>query len=279
MSVSNVLKKSASDFCLKYACNFDFETFESNVEDFTFLRPNNGWIDVYKTTFKNMYMQALEFSSKVGNVTLDGETMLDDFEYTLIRPYVNEGEKEIKHNPYVGMDRVSRIAYLQLLTSQSPSNSVDLYAKKYKSGELSMKQIRSRLDSVSGQERYIELVEFSQALERVNQSRSMIWRAFHPFKNNAEKRVSAQMKQAFADRKRGDSECYSEALAEAYKIFDGHRMVIASLEERMLHAQEERNRMQKMSDAMRESMRQESFEGVKSRRVTPYKGTEGGFLL
>ena len=268
MSVSMALEKSAKNFCLKYACNFDFKTFESNVEDFTFLRPNNGWTDAYKTTFKKMYLQALESVARVGDVILDSETMLDDFEYTLIRPYVNEEDRDIKHTPYVGMDRVSRIAYLQQLTSQAPSNSVSLYAEKYKNGELSIKQIRSRLDGAGDRERYIELVGFSQALEAVNNSRSLIWRALHPFKNNAEKRFTAQMKQAFIDRQPGGTAFYREAIVAAYRSFGGRRMITASLEERMLHAQEEMDRMQKMSNVMRESVRAEGFDGVTSQNVT-----------
>jgi hypothetical protein len=51
MSVSRALEKSAKAFNTKYAYNFDFATFELRIEEFTFLRPNGGWIDVYKTMF------------------------------------------------------------------------------------------------------------------------------------------------------------------------------------------------------------------------------------
>lgn len=261
MSVSAVLEKSAKDFCLKYACNFDFNTFESSLEEFLFLSSDNGWHDVYKTVFERMYLQALESVARIGDVTLDSEAMLDDFEYTLIRPYVNEGTKEIKHTPYVGMDRVARLEYLQLLTSQSPSNSVDLYAKKYKNGELSIKEIRSKFEQGKGdREHYIELAGCVQALENVSKSRSLIWRVLHPFKNSAEKRSSAGIKRAFAEQTQGGEEFYTEATAAAYQTFGGHQKVNANLEQNMLRAREELSRKKKMDDAIRESIRVEGFE-------------------
>lgn len=275
MSVSTALEKSARDFCLKYACNFDFKTFESSVEEFTFLRPVDGWSDVYKTMFERMYMQALEPIAKVRCAELDGEAMLDDFEYTLIRPYVNEGKKEIKHNPYAGMDRVSRIEYLQQLTKRSPSNFVDLYTEKYKNGQLSIKQMRSKLENgVGNKEYYVEIAGCVQALETVNKSRSRIWRVFHPFKNSSEKRNSEQMKSAFIEHTHSSEEAYSEIAAAAYKTFDGHQIVNANLEQNMLHAREEMSRKQKMNEAIRESLHIEELkresEQERSPRVEPH---------
>ena len=269
MSVSAALEKSARDFCLKYDCSFDFETFESNVEEFTFLRPISGWNDVYKTIFEKMYMQSLESVAKASNAALDSEAMLDDFEYTLIRPYVNEREKEIDHKPYAGMDRVSRIEFLQMLSRQSPSNSVDLYAEKYKNGELSIKQIRSKLEFEKGnREHYIEIAGCVQALENVNKSHSPIWRVFHPFKNNAEKRSLAQIKRAFIEQTQGGEEFYNESASAAYEPFEVHQRVNATLEQNMMHAREEMNRKQKINDVMRESLHVEGFENVSESEIS-----------
>ena len=271
MSVSQALEKSSRDFCLKYACHFDFVTFESRVEEFTFLRPVGGWIDVYKITFDRLYKNTLEkVAVGILDDDLDPEAMLDDFEYTLIRPYVNEGEKEIKHKPYVGMDRISRLEYLERLTREAPSNPVELYAEKYKKGELSMKQMRSALalDGVK-QEHYTEIAGYVQALDNVNKSRSLVWRAFHPFKNSAEKRNSAQMKTALMEEIRGGEEVYRKTVAVAYDTFGGHLRVNAKLEQNMARAIEEMNRQQKMNDVMRESIHVEGFEKKPAREISP----------
>lgn len=270
MSVSAALEKSARDFCLKYDCKFDFAMFESRVEEFTFLRPVAGWVDVYKMMFERMYKQALASAAQGSSATLDGEEMIDDFEYTLIRPYVNEGNKDIKHKPYVGMDRISRLEYLAQLTREAPSNPVELYAEKYKNGELSMKQMRSAvaLDNAE-REHYMEIAGYVQALETVNKGRSLAWRLFHPLKNSAEKINLAWMRTALVEQTRGGEEFYREAAAAAYECFGGHQRVNANLEQSMVRAREEMNRKQKMNDVMRESLHVEGFEKESARELSP----------
>ena len=271
MAVSAALEKSARDFCLKYACSFDFATFESRVEEFTFLRPVGGWIDVYKATFDRLYKHTLEkVAAGTVDAHLDAEAMLDDFEYTLIRPYVNEGDKEIKHKPYVGMDRISRLEYLLRLTEDAPSNRFELYAEKYKSGELSLEPMRDKPElGKAGWERCVEIASYVQAVESVNQGRSSLWRALHPFKNNAEKRDPARMKKAFIEEIPGGEECYREAVAAARETFDGYQKVNATLEDHMIRAKEEMDRKQKLNDAMRESIRIEGFERESLRELSP----------
>lgn len=271
MSVSAALEKSARDFSLKYACDFDFTTFESRVEEFTFLRPVGGWLDVYKMTFEQLYRSTLE-KVAMGMIddNLDAEAMMDDFEYTLIKPYVNEGDKDIKHKPYVGMDRISRLEYLDQLTKSAPSNFVELYAEKYKKGELSVKQMRDVL-AYDGHERehYTEIAGYVQALENVNNSRSLVWRAFHPFKNSSEKRNSALLKRTFMEKAKDGEELYREISDEAKEPFDRYQKVNANLEHGMLLAREEMNRKQKMNDVMRESIRIEGFEKESVRELSP----------
>jgi hypothetical protein len=255
MPISAALEKSAKAFCSKYACSFDFNAFEATVEDFTFLRPVSGWIDAYKSVFEKLYMQAIAPITVSGDAHLDGEAMLDDFEYTLIRPYVNESSRELDHKPYLGMDRVSRIEYLQQLTKRSPSNFVDLCAEKYKDGRLSIKQMQSKLESeIDDGERYTEIVGCIRALETVNKSRSLLWRAFHPIKNEAEKRSSERMKRVFFDLTDDSEETYSEIVNIACKTFGGYEALSAKLEQNMMCAREEMSRKQKMNDAMRESL-------------------------
>ena len=254
MAVSRVLESSAKNFSTKYACNFDFATFEAKVEEFTFLRPNGGWIDVYKAMFDRVYKKALEKAAFGVVRNLDGEAMLDDFEYTLIRPYVTENSNEIKHRPYVGMDRMARLEYLDRLTKEAPSNSVDLYTEQYKKRERTLEQMKSVL-SLDGRQReqYVALAGYVEALEITNKGRTTVWRVLHPVTNHAEKRDAALMKTALAEELKGRDETYADLVKAAYATFDGHQRANENLAERMARAREESNRQQKMSDAIRES--------------------------
>ena len=271
MSVSTVLEKSARDFCLKYACDFDFTSFEALAEEFTFLRPVGGWAELYKTTFDKLYKSTLEKAS-VGLTycRLDAEAMLDDFEYTLIRPYINEGNKGIEHRPYAGMDRISRLEYLNRLTKEAPSNAVDLYAEKYKKGELSIKQIKSQAGlEGDARENCVALVGYAQALEAVNNSRSVVWRVFHPFKNNAEKRTSETIKKLLTEETRDGEEFYQKNVTAAYEPFDSLQKVKLGIEQNMIHAREEMSRSQRMKDVIRESIHIDDFERESSRELSP----------
>ena len=260
MSVSQALENSARNFSDKYACQFDFATFESRVEEFTFLRPNGGWIDVYKMVFERLYKLSLEKVAAGVMDNLDGEAMLDDFEYTLIRPYVNECDEDIKHKPYVGMDRMARLAFLDRLTREAPSNLVDLYIEKYKSGEITIGNMRNQVRLAFAFEKidraqFIEIAGYIQALEKANEGRSLMWRTLHPFRNNAEKRDAAFMKRALVDKAEDGEAFYNDAAAAACETFDGHTRVNANLAQSIIRAKEEMRRNQRMNDAIRESLR------------------------
>ena len=259
MSVSAALKKSAKDFCFKYSCKFDFETFESRVEEFTFLRPVGGWVDVYKTTFSRLYKNALEkVALGITDANFDAEAMLDDFEYTLIRPYVKENDPDIRHKPYAGMyDRVTRLLYIDKLTKEAPSNPVDLYAEKYKNGELPIRQMCHRGGAVmksanSERSHYAEIAGYAMALENINRTRSLVWRFFHPIKNSAEKRYAVRIKKMLVDRFNGGADEYENIASEAMKVFDGHKTVNANLKLRIERAREELECKIKMNKAIKD---------------------------
>jgi hypothetical protein len=222
-------------------------------------------------TFEELYKNVLE-KTAVGTAgdDLDPEAMLDDFEYTLIRPYANEGEKEIKHKPYIGMDRISRLEYLTRLTKETPSNYVEMYTEKYKNGELSIEQMKSDflLDGAE-QKRYIKLAGCIQALENVNNSRPLVWRAMHVFKHNEEKTNSALMKKEFIEKARGGEEFYRKAAAAANECFESRRIINERLEQSMIYAREELNRQEKLNNAIREAIRIDEFEKDFDHAVSP----------
>ena len=254
MSVSRALECSANTFNMKYACDFAFSSFEASVKEFTLLRPNGGWRDVYKATFGSVYKRSLE-NAALGKVdNLNGEAMLDDFEYTLMRPYANESAEEIKHKPYVGMDRLTRLQYLDRLTVEAPQNLVELYAEKYRKGTLTIRQMRATGErKVDGGERNICLAGYLQALEAVSLERSPIWRVLHPFRRNAEKREVVLLKKALVEATCGEMG-YGELVRAVYAPFDGYRRVTAYLRESMARAKEELAISQKMNTVIRESL-------------------------
>ena len=259
MAISDSFRKSAKRFCGKYVCFFNMRTFETKLEEFTFLRPNGGWIDFYKSMFELLYRKTLERVAAGDVDDLDSEAMLDDFEYILIRPYVQESPEAINHKPYAGMDRISRLMFLDKLTREAPSNLVDLYTEKYKNGELSISQMRKEANSTlnfdqAGRENYIEIAGYVQAIENVNRERSLAWRVMHPAKYNAEKNEAELMKKRLIESFGGE-DVYNDVANVARETFRGHLKVNENLAHSMLRAREEIKREKKMNDAIRESFR------------------------
>ena len=252
MAVSQALENSAKIFNTKYACRFDFATFEARVEEFTFLRPNGGWIELYKRMFAGVYQASLEKAALGELKDLNGEAMLDDFEYTLIRPYVNEGQKEIKHKHYVGMDRITRLEYIGQLTAEASKNAVELFARQYKRGDLTLEEMRSALSGMDVGR--VRLAAYVRVLEGIDQGRSALWRVLHPFKGCAEKRTAEQIKKALIEEGKGGEASYREMVSTAYETFEGYRRATENLSESLTRAKEELNMNQKMSDAMKESL-------------------------
>ena len=261
MPVSPALENSAIAFNKKYACAFNFAAFEARITEFSFLRPNNGWMDAYRAVFDGVYKKALEAVALGTADNLDCEGMLDDFEYTLIKPYVKESEIEIKYKPYAGMERMARLEYLNKLTEEAPSNPVEMYIEKYKKGELTLKQMKSKNGlNNSERDRQREIAGYVQALENVSKSHSSLWRTLHPFKSNAEKKNAMHMKKTLISRINGGEEAYAELIKESYETFDGYKKVNENLAICTARAREEIDITEKMNDVMRESLRLEEFE-------------------
>lgn len=261
MPVSQALENSAKTFNAKYGCDFDFARFESKVEEFTFLRPIGGWIDVYKMTFERMYKRSLESVATGKTNNLDSEAMLDDFEYTLIRPYLNESENAIKHKSYVGMDRIARLEYLNELAHNAPKTPVGIYSKKYKSGEITINQMRSMQKAENDEGiRYVEIAGCVQVLEAAVKNRTAMWRLFHPFRSGAEKRAAEQMKKTLFKAVGGREDEYLELAKAAYEPYDAYQGLESGLKASLARAREEMTLNKKINGNLRESLHIEGFD-------------------
>jgi hypothetical protein len=146
--------------------------------------------------------------------------------------------------------------------------------QKYKSGEITVGDMKSAISLDKG-ERRVEIAGYIQALENANKSRSIVWRALHPFKNSTERREASLMKKTFVDGVGGEN-AYREIALAAYETFEGHKRANENLAVDMIRAKEELNRMVKMNEAMKESIvidgfDRERFEERSSRVDQPAK--------
>ena len=217
--INNELKTAALNFGAKYGCTFDFEAFEAtfttkNTKPIVF-NPNEGWMEKCKNAFVRLYKQSLERFASDKNATIDAEDMLNDFETELMSPYVDynrQNNVNIDHTPYFGMDRMTRLSFLDEESKKVPSCYVEFYTEKYKNGEIRIRDMRSIVSAIfanpeSTVEDFQKVASFVKALEDFNNNRTFWDRFFHPFQNRAEKKVSAKFKtmldEKFADVEKG----------------------------------------------------------------------------
>ena len=204
--ISNELRTAALSFGAKYGCTFDFEAFEAtfttqNTELIVF-NPNEGWTEKCKNAFVSLYKQSLERFAYDKNATFDAEDMLDEFETELISPYVDynrQNDVNIDHTPYFGMDRMTRLGFLDEESKKAPSSYVEFYTGKYATREIRIRDMRSIVSAIfanpdSTVEDFQKVAGFVKALEDFNNKRTFWDRFFHPFQNRAEQKVSAKFK-------------------------------------------------------------------------------------
>lgn len=204
--ISNELRTAALNFGAKYGCTFDFEAFEATLTTkntkLIVFNPNEVWIEKCKNAFIRLYKQSLERFAYDKNATFDAEDMLDEFETELISPYVDynrQNNVDIDHTPYFGMDRMTRLSFLDEESKKVPSSYVEFYTEKYKTGEIRIRDMRSIVSAIfanpdSTEEDFQKVAGFVKALEDFNNKRTFWDRFFHPFQNRAEQKASAKFK-------------------------------------------------------------------------------------
>ena len=238
--MSETLKKAQEDFNNIHYCTFDLESFGSRAEGLMFLDPKKGWKDNYKMFFEEIYKYSLKKAEEGYHNEFDGVRMLEDFEAKLISPYYEEcieNKGFVNHKPYAGMDRAECFEMLEKIHRESPANPIEFYMDEYISGKTSIRAMRRYVslalgddDSVTTMDNEdfengtemndkVKIAAFVKALENVNKSRSFIWKVFHPFRNNAEQRDAALMKQKLINKLGGDPAEFDKAVEEAGKTF------------------------------------------------------------
>ena len=265
------LKKAQSDFNDRYYCDFDIEEFSSRANGLMFLDPKNGWKDNYIMFFEEMYRKALKKAEEGYLYGFDSVKMLEDFENTLVMPYYEEcieNKAFVNHRPYAGMERAECFEMLDKIHKESPSNPIEFYMDEYKSGKTSIRAMRRYTSIVLGDDDSViamnnedfengtkmndkvKIAAFVTVLENINKSRSFIWKVFHPFRNNADQRDAAMMKQKLINKLGGDPAEFDKAVEEAGKTFGAYSKETRRIDNFIYEVGEEKKNVGKSKEAI-----------------------------
>lgn len=204
-------ESKAVEFNTLYHSHFSFYDFTGKTKTFISLGQENCADIVYRGMLTNVLKDALAYACHqdeeytLGNDTSESLlTVLDEFEYTLMRPFAHDRKKNgIKPYPskFGGMTEKDKIDLIERVIDASPTNDIELTEKAYKEGHIKLRDIRRHLNDIDPNPLYApddiylkRAGAFMIAIENVNKSRPMWWRIIHPFRNNAEQRDASEIR-------------------------------------------------------------------------------------
>lgn len=271
----NIQKQNAfnnNNFNSKYAVTFDYEAFQKQAAS---LNSTEKWNNFYKTTVSNLYRQMVMESPRT-DITLS--EMLEDFEADFITPLREELQKEglPTPTPYGNLSESAWLDTAEDIVKRLPKTEADLVKAQYLSGAINLRYMRLSMKSldldlnIQSYDAFKKgngelLASYISAIEQVNESRSFLWKVFHPIRNHAEKRDAALMKEAL---KKAFPDDYKTMIAHAagdtrpqiathiYHINTARESIAKENERKNSKALEEAQRIEK------EQARKETYQRV-----------------
>lgn len=243
------LQDKVNEFNIKYQCELDLNKFIDEVNKESKKGNLNAWSDVYKSTFLDLYKKTAQ-NTVLGkrNSPLSGEEMLESFEYDVMTKFVvactNVGEY-IPTAKYAGMTNREACTLMKNTLNDIPNTSYSNVARnQYANGEIRIRDMvrftRGAIDNGNIQnnvEAQKRIMGYAIALEKINDSRSKWWRTIHRFRNKAEQRDAALMRnllrEAIGDNAYRQAEqaaiesvaAYSKEVESLNNAIDAHDLV------------------------------------------------------
>ena len=190
---SEMFKNEIDAFNVKYGVNFTLESFESKKNGFAYMNLDNPGNAAYNMIFAEMYQKAIRNYAKGSIERFRSTEMFQDFEKMIMEPYRQKCiEDKVDHNPtpFGGKTPVKALESMSAYLRKAPKSAVEFYAEQYRNRDLrlrDMKQFANQIERNS-EEQLTTAANYIAALDKVRESRSFLWKVFHPIQNYAEKR-------------------------------------------------------------------------------------------
>lgn len=177
--------------------------------------------DALKALFTEAYKKVVTNDLLKGGIDHKSQNMFADFSKDVIDSLVWELPLNNKPAPEkdAGLSKLDQYHLIEEAWNSIPTNDVDMVAENYKNGNIRIRDMVERAAYINettyknmDNSQLKELASYAEALKKVNESRSFIWKVFHPIRNNAEKR-DAKLIQMIATEKT-DARSYEFAANE-----------------------------------------------------------------
>lgn len=202
-------KNNIEMFNEKYGVNINLSTILSDAKKTS---PNEAVISAFKEAYKKVVVSDLgkdAFGRK-------SQSMFKDFSELVIDGLNWDMPQNKKQGPdkNAGLNKLDQYHLMEEAWSSLPENAVDAVAENYKSGNIRIRDMVAEANREGNltNDQLKTLASYAEALKKVNEGRSFIWKVFHPVRNNAEKRDAKLIEKIATEKTNASS--YKAAVTE-----------------------------------------------------------------
>ena len=250
------LEARAREFNNQFHTNFNYAGFNSKMVTLEKLQPKKAADIVYKGTLGAMLKDAMIYACSAERNSPNGKgaavdlmNLVKNFEEYLMMPFVKECKlsgESVYPKPFGGMSKKARIELVEHILNSSPKNDVEITARAYEKGQISLRYMREIVaDMPFASGRAVDNAQLQRigtimlAIESVNKSRTFWWRVFHPIRNRAEKRDAKELRSvlnSFRDNTFGVNSLREDPVQLATKLATAEYATIAQTKESIKNA-------------------------------------------
>ena len=181
--------ETIKDFNERYGVNVSVDKYLAEAKRTS---PN----DALKSIFSEAYKMAVINELSRNSTDFKSQNMFKDFSEMVIDSLIWELPLNKKPTPdkNAGLSKLDSYKLMEETWNTLPNNTIDAVVENYKNGNIRIRDMVEYAKSLefanADNDQLNMLASYSEALKKVNESRSFIWKVFHPIRNNAEKRDS-----------------------------------------------------------------------------------------
>ena len=202
----NSFSDKAKEFNERYGVNFNIVEFDGQTrtltENFAVRKSTAETLNTfYRTALLRLFREA--FSNAIDHkiAAFEPEQLLKDFEDFVMSPYRAECKKENMAAPGVnaGWTKKEFLERAKAELQSIPDDKREYARTRYMNGDLRVRDVRAFREELQNKggynhEKLSTLICYSYALGNAVNSRSFWWKVMHPFKNSAEKKELATLR-------------------------------------------------------------------------------------
>ena len=197
-TINETTRNEINRFNETYGVKFDINEYFTKAKRTS---PNEALKEMFTDMYKKVMLHDLAHGTNVSC------KMIENYDSSIIyhlKDNFRNSDREFLPHKNAGMDKIDRYNLLNGIWKDMPKSDTDVIKESYEKGDIRIRDMMAVVNQLKHTEatrdEQVRLASFSEALKKVNESRSFVWRVFHPIRNSAEKRYAARIEEFINDR-------------------------------------------------------------------------------